>query len=90
MSRKKLKFFIESLLSVEQGGESEDKPKFQPKTRRISPNEDNISNSKGLVPPAKRSPPHMQFLFSTSLRSWQAEFGEDFFHILPDPFAIFL
>jgi hypothetical protein len=29
-------------------------------------------------------------LFTPMFRDWQAEFGEDFFHIFPDPFAIFL
>ena len=29
-------------------------------------------------------------LFPSVFRDWQAEFGEDFFHILPDPLAIFL
>ena len=28
-------------------------------------------------------------LAQRSLRDWQAEFGKDFFHILPDPFAVF-
>ena len=27
-------------------------------------------------------------LFFAPFWDWQAEFGEDFFHILPDPFAV--
>jgi len=29
-------------------------------------------------------------LFSAVFGDWQAELGKDFFHILPDPFAVFL